>query len=175
MLEEIFEAAKRNNIRLPKDLTLLIRGLVILEGVVAKISPNIKILDIAIPFVKEQYPSKIFPNFNDLIFQIINLNTELKSLPHNLNRLLNSVNAGRTKVQLEHKNLSKPIYELHKMVNRLVFAIITSSLIIGSSLILNTNIGPKIYDISILGVTGYIVAGILGLWILISILKSGKI
>ncbi|WP_027309074.1 AarF/ABC1/UbiB kinase family protein [Caloramator sp. ALD01] len=175
MLEEIFEVAKRNNIRLPKDLTLLIRGLVILEGVVAKISPNIKILDIAIPFVKEQYPSKIFPNFNDLIFEIINLNSQLKSLPHNINKLLNNVNAGRTKVQLEHKNLSKPIHELNKMVNRLVFAIITSSLIIGSSLILNTNIGPKIYGISILGVTGYIVAGILGLWILISILRSGKI
>ncbi|MCX7951060.1 MAG: AarF/ABC1/UbiB kinase family protein [Clostridiales bacterium] len=175
MLDDIFNVAKQNNIRLPKDLTLLIRGLIILEGVVAKIAPNVKILDIAIPFVKNQHPFISLPDFNEALYDFINITNNLKSIPQNLNKLINSINAGRTKVQLEHKNLSKPIHELHKMVNRVVFAIITSSLIIGSSLILNTNIGPKIYNISIIGVTGYMVAGILGLWLLISILRSGKI
>lgn len=61
------------------------------------------------------------------------------------------------------------------MINRLVFAIITSSLIIGSSLILNTNIGPKIFGISIIGISGYAAAALLGFWLLISILRSGKL
>jgi ubiquinone biosynthesis protein len=60
------------------------------------------------------------------------------------------------------------------MINRVVFAIIVSAIILSSSLILNRNLGPKIMDISILGLGGYLFAGILGFWLLISILKSGR-
>lgn len=61
------------------------------------------------------------------------------------------------------------------MVNRMVFAIIISSMIIGSSLILRTNIGPKIYDISIIGISGFMIAALMGFYLLISILRSGTL
>ena len=48
-------------------------------------------------------------------------------------------------------------------------------MIIGSSTILNSNIGPKIYNISIIGITGFITAAFMGFWLLISIMKSGKL
>lgn len=52
MLQEVFECANRNNISLPKELTMLIRSLIIIEGILEKIDPNIQILDIAIPYVE---------------------------------------------------------------------------------------------------------------------------
>lgn len=66
MLQDIFDTAKNNNVQLPKDLTLLIRGLVIIEGVVLKLSPEINILDIAIPYVKSNLPLFNMPSFNDV-------------------------------------------------------------------------------------------------------------
>ncbi|QCX33713.1 AarF/ABC1/UbiB kinase family protein [Caloramator sp. E03] len=175
MLQDIFNAAKQNNIQLPKDLTLLIRGLVIIEGVVAKISPDINILDIAIPYVKSNIQLHNIPSFNEIFTNTYSFSKSSMELPSKLIKLCNFILNGRAKVQLEHRNLTKQVLELNKMVNRLIFAIITSSFIIGSSLILNTNIGPKIFGISLIGITGYIAAAFLGFWLLISILRSGKL
>ncbi|TDT63354.1 ABC1 kinase family protein [Fonticella tunisiensis] len=175
LLQDIFETSKRNNIRLPKDLTLLIRSLVIIEGVVAKISPDIKILDIAIPYVKSNMEFKLIPDFNDLLIGFHTYVKDMVSLPSKLIRLSNAILSGRIKIQFEHRNLSQPIHELSKMINRIVFAFIVSSLIISSSFILTSNIGPKIYGVSIIGITGFIIAAFMGLWLLISILKSGRL
>jgi len=76
---------------------------------------------------------------------------------------------------LEHRDLSKNVNELNKMINRMVIGLVISSMIIASSLILNTNIGPKYADISIIGLLGYGIAAFMGFWLLISIIRSGKI
>ena len=52
---------------------------------------------------------------------------------------------------------------------------IASALIIGSSLVIAVDAGPKVFSISILGLAGYLSAAVMGLWLLISILRSGKI
>jgi len=177
MLSEIFDIAKQNNIRLPRDLTLLIRGLVILEGVIASIAPDIKIIDIAIPYVKASNKSSLLSHldFDTLVMRSYSFIKDSSRLPSKIIELSDSLISGRAKLQLEHKNLSSPISELNKGINRLVFALIISSMIIGSSTILNSNIGPKIHNISIVGITGFITAAFMGFWLLISIMKSGKL
>ncbi|WP_392485926.1 ABC1 kinase family protein [Haloimpatiens sp. FM7315] len=177
MLEEIFNTCKSNNIQLPKDFTLLIRGLVILEGVLSEISPEIKIVDIAIPFVKSNNRFSFFENlsFDELIINSYSFLKNVSKLPVKTIEFIDSVLTGRAKIQLEFKNLENPISELNKMANRITFALIISSMIIGSSLILNSSIGPKMYDMSIIGLFGFLVAAVLGFWLLISIMRSGKL
>lgn len=177
MISEIFDIAKQNNIRLPRDLTLLIRGLVILEGVIATIAPDIKIVDIAIPYVKANNKFSLLAHldFNTLLMRSYSFIKDSSRLPSKIIELSDSLISGRAKLQLEHKNLSTPISELNKGINRLVFALIISSMIIGSSTILNSNIGPKLYNISIIGITGFMTAAFMGFWLLISIIKSGKL
>lgn len=177
MLQEIFDAAKRNNLKLPKEFTLLIRGLVILEGVLAKISPDIMILDIAIPYVKSTNELNFIEkfDFNEFLLNSYNFAKDTSKLPRKFIELTDSIVTGRAKLQLEHTNLKQPVSDVNKMVNRIVFAIIVSSMIMGSSMILKSNVGPKIYDMSIIGLTGFAIAAILGFWLLISILRSGKL
>lgn len=176
-IQEIFDCAKRNNISLPKDLIILVKGFVILEGVIAKISPDISILDVAIPFVKSQNGNSFLKDF-DLNKTLLNSYLFFKNsskLPSKLIELSNSLIRGRAKLQLNIKNLDEPISQINRMVNRLIVAIIISSMIISSSLILHSNIGPRIYDMSIIGITGYAIAAILGFWLLISIIHSKKL
>lgn len=177
LLSEIFDIAKQNNIRLPRDLTLLIRGLVILEGVIASIAPDIKIIDIAIPYVKANNKFSLLNHldFDTLVMRSYSFIKDSSRLPSKLIELSDSVINGRAKLQLEHKNLNTPISELNKGINRLVFALIISSMIIGSSTILNSNIGPKLHNISIIGITGFLTAALMGFWLLLSIIKSGKL
>lgn len=177
MLQEVFETAKRNNLKLPRDLTILIRGLVIIEGVVAKIAPDVNIMDIAVPYVKSGSKGNLIKEFNpdEMLISGLGFIKNTIKIPETIVELTDSILNGRLKIQLEHNNLQKPVNQLNKMVNRLVFALIVSSMIIGSSLILNSNIGPKIYNISIIGVTGFFFAAVLGIWLLISIIRSGRI
>ena len=177
MLSEIFDIARQNNIRLPRDFILLIRALVILEGVIAIIAPDIKIIDIAVPYVKANNKFSLFTqiDFNTILIHSYSFMKDSFKLPSKIIELSDSLISGRAKLQLEHKNLSTPISELNKGINRLVFALIISSTIIGSSTLLNSNIGPKIYNISLIGITGFMTAAFMGFWLLISIIKSGKI
>lgn len=177
LLQELFDAAKRNNLRLPKDFTLLIRGFVIIEGVVAKIAPEIKIIDTVIPFVKSANNMSLLGSLDldKVLIQSYNFVKASSKLPSKLLEVSDSILNGRAKIQLQVNSLNKSVSELNKMINRLVFALIISSMIIGSSLILNSNIGPKFYDISIIGILGYSIAAFMGFWLLISILKSGRL
>ena len=83
MLSEIFDIARQNNIRLPSDFTLLIRSLVILEGVIASIAPDIKIIDIAIPYVKANNKFSLLTNldFNTLLLHSCSFMKDSFKLP----------------------------------------------------------------------------------------------
>jgi ubiquinone biosynthesis protein len=59
-------------------------------------------------------------------------------------------------------------------MNRLAFAIVLAALIIGSSLIVLSGVPPKWLDIPVIGIVGFVVAGLMGFWLLISILRRGK-
>jgi len=65
--------------------------------------------------------------------------------------------------------------DFNKMVNRVVFALVVSAIIIASALIIRSGGGANINGLSIVGILGFGLAGFLGLWLLISILKSGNI
>lgn len=176
ILQDIFEMAKRNNIRLPKELTLLIKTIVIVEGVIAKLSPDIKLLDIAIPYVKSNNKLAFFKeiNFDELLIKGHIFLKSCTQLPSKFIELSDSLINGRAKIQLEHMGLEKTTNDLNKMVNRIIFGVVVSSMILASSTVLNSNIGPKINGISVVGILGFGFAGIMGIWLLISILKSGK-
>lgn len=173
ILDEILTLAKRNNIQLPKELTLVMKSFILLEGIISKLCPEIKILDIAIPYIKGT--SSLIPNitFDDLVIKAYSLFKDTYKLPSKMVSVSDSILSGRAKIQMEHKNLDKPLASLNKMVNRMVFGLVISAMILGSCLILTSNIGPKVYGISIIGIMGFGMSGIFGLLLIISILKSG--
>jgi len=61
-----------------------------------------------------------------------------------------------------------------RISNRLSFAIVLASLVIGSGLIVLSGIPPKWHEIPIIGLTGFLFAGFMGFWLLISIIRSGR-
>jgi ubiquinone biosynthesis protein len=61
-----------------------------------------------------------------------------------------------------------------RISNRISFAIVLAAQIIGSSLIVLADIPPKWHEIPIIGLSGFLVAGVMGFWLLVSILRRGK-
>lgn len=177
LLQEIFYCAQNNNIMFPTDLTLLIRSLIIIEGVMAKICPEIQILDIAISFVKNNSRTLLLKNIDlyEVLIYFYKFAKNFSIFPSKFIEIMNNVLNGRSKIQLQIPNLNKFTNELNKMANRLIFALVTSSLIIGSCLIISSKVGPEIYNISIIGILIFIVSAFMGFLLLISIIKSGKL
>jgi len=77
-------------------------------------------------------------------------------------------------VALKHEGLGNFTLELEKSSNRLAFSILVAAIIVASSQIMASRIGPTWHDISVLGLAGYGLAALLGLWLIIAILRSGR-
>jgi len=77
-------------------------------------------------------------------------------------------------MEFEHRGLDPMFFTLDRISNRIAFAIVLASLVIGSGLIVLSGIPPKWHEIPVIGLIGFIVAGAMGFWLLISILRSGR-
>lgn len=98
MLEEVFQAARRNNIKLPKDLTLLMRSLIIFEGVVSKINPDFNLTEVAIPYVKGRNKFNFLKHQRlRLLAKGLSFSKEMSELPGKIGKLSDSVINGRAK------------------------------------------------------------------------------
>jgi ubiquinone biosynthesis protein len=95
-------------------------------------------------------------------------------IPVYLADLLKSTLKGQSKVNLELIGSEEPLKKVERMVNRLVTAIITAALLIGSSFIATTRMKPTFMGIPLLGFIGFFAAIILGSTTLISIYRSQR-
>jgi len=175
--QEIIEIMVRHNLTIPANLVMLIKSLSMVESTGKQLDPDFDVFMITKPFVKRLLRKKNSPKEllkkSEYIFQeSIEL---IEKLPQNLNDILNKLNKGQVKFNFEHRGLEKLTQEIDRSSNRLSFSLIIASLIIGSSMILQQQIGPFIFGYSILGVIGYVLASFFGLVLVFSILKSGNL
>lgn len=175
LLNDMFNALRKNNMSIPREITMLLKGLITIEGVLMKLSPGVKITELIIPYVKKQ----LFKNLdlkkelNDSIINLYFLSKSAPKIARGIINLIDNSSKGRLKIQMEHTSLEQPMHKLSILVDRLVFSIIIASIIMGSSIIVSAEIGPKFYGISSVALVGYIGALIMGFWLLITILRSG--
>jgi ubiquinone biosynthesis protein len=103
-----------------------------------------------------------------------------------LNDILRHTAEGTQRIELRHTGLGKARSQVEKGVNRLTVGIIVAASIIAGAMILNSGqtvlqlpfgfFGLRTISLTaVLGVTGYVVATILGIWLVVTILKSGRL
>lgn len=177
ILEEVMLICKENNISMPHNITLLIKSMMILQGVLGKIDQNLSIMDIAKPYFKNKMiEAKLKTiNFTEIAKSLYLSSKSTLDLPPKILEFMDIGLKGRLKLNLELKNMDENFNEINKMVNRLIFAVIVAGLLVSSSLVVNANVGLEIYGVSAIGIIGYLGAGMAGLLLLISIFKSGRL
>ncbi|NSW89174.1 MAG: AarF/ABC1/UbiB kinase family protein [Firmicutes bacterium] len=181
-IDELIKVCRRNNIAMPREITMLAKGIMTIESLISDLSPGINIMKITVPFIRRLKFEEIDLK-QDMTEQLENLYLLSKQglkIPLRIGDLVNNAVEGKLKVKLEHSNLEKSVGELNKMINRLAFSVIVAGLIVGSSLIIRAEPGKDlrilgISNINLLGLAGYLGAAILGFWLLISIIRSGRI
>jgi len=98
----------------------------------------------------------------------------LRELPADTRNIINKIKHGKVHIEFEHKGL-EPMLRTHDSIsNRIVYGVVLSSLVIGSSLIVLSGVPPKWHEIPVIGIVGFLVAGAMGFWLLVSILTHRK-
>lgn len=175
-LRELLGLSFVYRIRVPVELVLMIRCLVLLEGVVEHLAPEVSIVELAEPFGKKLLKEKLKPGnlAKAAVNYLVELSTISFDLPRHVDNLVQTLEDGDFKVTLEHQNFNKFIARLNLVGNRISFSLIVASIIVGSSLIAQRSPASLLWRFPIAEV-GFVIAVLMGVWLLISIIRSGRI
>ncbi|WP_368645150.1 ABC1 kinase family protein [Alkalibacterium putridalgicola] len=171
---DVLHVTRKYKMVMPNDFILLAKSLTILEGVVTDLHPDINILEIASDYIKSSDDIEIFESFSSAKVKMSAYQLAMDSIkfPSSLKRALDTVNNGRLMVHIDLVHFDEKWREVNKMVNRLVFAVIIAALILASAIIF---VMAEAAGVSIFAIIIFIGAGVMGLWLLISIIKSGTL
>lgn len=177
IINETIYIAAQYKIKVPPDLVVLARALITIEGVGRELDPEFDMFAVSADFAKTFLMSRLKPAYlKGRIEEIVSDITYLvRELPSDLQLILKKVTKGRLKIEFQHRGLETFIAEMDKSSNRLSFGLIVAALIIGSSLITNSDKGPHVFGLPALGLAGFMMAGFLGLWLIIGIIRSGRL
>jgi ubiquinone biosynthesis protein len=159
------------------DLMLLAKTLIVMEGIGRQLDPDFNMVSHLKPFMRRLLQEKTGPaNLGREGMRMMQSYAALlKALPDDLKELITRVNRNKFKIDLEHRGLDRLITDLDKSSNRLSFSLLIAALIIGSSIVMQTDKGPLLFGFPALGIVGYSIAAVLGLWLAIAILRSGRL
>jgi ubiquinone biosynthesis protein len=176
LLIQFFRVAARHRLRVHPDFLLFVKALSTIEGLGRELDPDFDIIKKAAPFVEQLHKERFYPRriLEDVIGSSSEVVQLLRSLPRDLQTLFRQARKGKLKLEFEHLGLEPLLKTLERFSNRLSFAVVLASLVIGSSLIIHSGIPPKWHEIPLIGLAGYLVAAIMGFWLLVSILRRGR-
>ncbi|HSK08062.1 MAG TPA: AarF/UbiB family protein [Vicinamibacterales bacterium] len=177
LLQDALSVMRRYRIQAPADLMLLVRAFVTIEGVGRQLDPTFKLIEQARPVVLEILRDRFTPaGIAGRAGQVgRDVALALRSVPGDLLEIVSKAKDDRLQIQFVHRNLDHFVREMDRASNRLGFAIVIAALIIGSSLIVQGGTGPLLLGLPAFGLVGFLAAGILGLWLAVGILRSGRL
>ena len=177
MLTDVTTILRDHGLSLPPDLALMIKAFLTLEGMGRQLDPDFDMAGAARPFlervVMQRYsPRALLKRGRRSAVDAMELAGDL---PRELRRLLRTARRGRLHMQMEVTSLKAFGEQVDRAANRLTMGVITAALVVGSSIVMHSAGGgvPSRWLLT-LGVMGFVGAAVTGLWILLSIWRSGR-
>ncbi len=166
----------RHEIHMPPTFFLMVKCLTLIESIGRQLMPDFDLLRYLQPYsrklIHEQVSFKKV--FHDASIMASEVRTLLRDMPGEVRQLLSLFKHGELGFQFEHRGLDDLRRTHDQVSNRIVFGIVLAALIIGSSIIVLSGVPPTWHEIPIIGVAGYSVSGLMGFWLLYSIIKHNR-
>ncbi|HEX2291900.1 MAG TPA: AarF/ABC1/UbiB kinase family protein [Gaiellaceae bacterium] len=178
VVREVFGMIYRMNLRLPTRFVILDRAIATLGSVGIELSPSFNVFEVARPYARglmlQRYtPARVAARARREGWNMVQIAAEL---PYQVHDVLEQARDGQIEVGFVHKGLDEFMHRIDVVFNRLVVALVVAGGLIGSSLIgIFAEDGPQIWGLHALSVLGFVLSGILGIWLLWGVLRSGRI
>lgn len=155
---------RKNNIKLDKNVTLLMRGICVIEGTLENLCPNINLFMVFSNKMKENVFNEVFSKdaLIDTGRNLINGVNSLEELPSELLDLVRDVNRGNTKIDVEMANSDKQVNKLENMLHQLIIGLLDAAVLLGASFV-NNQVLRYIY---------LVLAVLFSIWLIIQMIKD---
>ena len=159
IIEDLLFLMQKFDVRLPNEFVLMARGLSMVENTGLRLDPDIDVVALLKPFarklmVQRYNPLKMASNAKNSFFAFEHV---LRALPSLISKTIYKIEEGEVTVNIEVKHISE-------IANKLSLAIIIAALLIGSSLVMLIDVGPRFYEMPVLGFVGFTISLALGVF-----------
>jgi ubiquinone biosynthesis protein len=177
LMHHLLELVSRHRLRIRPDIFLMMKALATVEGVAMTLDPDFDMIAKAAPFVQRVKLSRYYPDriYDDLSSVASEMMQFFEQFPRDILEISRMVRQKKFQLNIEHQGLDKLRAAHDQISNRIAFSIIIAALIIGSALIVPSGTPPIVYGISLIGMIGFLAAALMGVWLLVAILKRGKL
>ncbi len=173
---EVIALLVRRRLRLPPVFYLLGKALAAAEGNGRRLWGRFNLVCHLQPFVRQMLRRRYNPRrlAEEISVAAADWRRLLKNMPAEVSEILSRTRQGRLRVQFDHRGLEPMLRTHDRISNRIVFGLVLAALIIGSALVVHADIPPRWNGLPIIGIVGFVAAGLMGFVLLISIIHRSK-
>jgi ubiquinone biosynthesis protein len=178
VIREAFQLIYSLNLRLPTRFVLLDKSIATLGSVGIELYPDFNVFEVAKPYARGLMlgrftPQRVLSRARKEGWQLAQIAYDI---PYQVHDFLEEVRDGQIEVGFVHKGLDEFMQRLDIGVNRLVVALVVVGGLIGSALIGTfATGGPQFRGVNVLSFIGFVLSGVLGIWLLVAIIRRGRL
>jgi ubiquinone biosynthesis protein len=176
-IRDFLEVVRKHYIVLPSDLALLAKVVITLDGTGRGLDPNFELMSFLLPYRNKVILQKLSPGRQMRKLQRVTEDVDrlLQTAPASLSEVMRQMEAGKLTIQMGIPEIDEARNQLERSTNRLTFGILTASMILASSVILQVKLPPLLWGYSALGLAGLGLAVFFSARLLWAIYRSGKL
>lgn len=186
--DQIIQLIYKYKIRLPRNLLLLFKTFIQTEALGKILGSDASILEVTKPYaqklIERSYQRKNV--LKTMRKDAISMGRGMKLIPKLVHDILHQTAKGKQRIELQHNGFQDMSSQFVKGINRLIIGLVISASLIAGAMVLNASQKPFVFTVNffggqkisltaLLGVTGYVVASFLGIWLIIMIVRSRKL
>ena len=177
LLHDMLELATHHRLRIPPEIFLMLKAISTVEGLALTLDPDFDMVTHSEPFIRQVRLSRFSPrrlgsDAMSLFGQYVDF---IQEFPKDLLEITRTIRQKKFTFMLELKNMETMLSTHDQISNRISFSIIIAALIIGSALIVISRTPPLFHGISLIGIIGFLAAAVMGVWLLVAIIKKGRL
>ena len=163
-----------NGIEVSPDYALLSKAILCVEETARSMDPHFDIQAVARPYLLKLNKERWSPSnlARQSIHPLLSIFRQLQQIPEHVQRILQRIEEEDIQIQIHHTGTEKMEETFSAAMNRLTMGIIVGALLIGSSLVITTGVQPLLWGYPAIGILGFLVSGLLGLYIVVSTLRK---
>jgi ubiquinone biosynthesis protein len=175
-LDMITHLAIKHGLRMPSDLLLINKAMLILENIHRQLDPEFNFIAAAEPYAAKLMKERISPSrfYEKTRENVAEFSDFVSIFPRQMKQLVKKILKDDVELRLYHVNLPAFIKDMDRSSNRIAFAMIVSAMILSSAIMHAAGVGPTIFGLSLLAISAFGFAFFMGVWLIISIIRSGR-
>ncbi|MGE5398439.1 MAG: ABC1 kinase family protein [Chitinophagales bacterium] len=174
-LAELIQLTFKYQIRVPPELSLMVKMLMTCESLVCQLDADLSLLELFEPMghkiiMKRYAPDNIRKKLSDAAIEYA---TMARNLPREVETILELMGEGELKLQLEIAGIKNFVKRADILTNRISVSIVAAGLIVGTALA-SGRLSHTLLSQVPLAELGFVAALVLGLFLIVSIVRSGR-